>query len=77
MPTTPNTGRTQVLSVHKFRRSARRKERQATAEIAGSRHKPVWTTPILAEKPSWATGARVEKAGRFSYAVVWTEWMGH
>lgn len=73
----PSINRTQVLSVHKFRRTARRKERAITADLERSAHTPIWTTALLAELPNWASGVRVEKAGVFSWCVVATERPGH
>lgn len=73
----PGINRTQVLSVHKFRRVARRKERAITAELERSAHTPVWTTALLAELPNWARGVRVDKAGAFCWVCIATEDRGH
>lgn len=65
--------RTQVLSVHTFRRTARHEERRLQA-VLGS--------PLMAFSaqgipvPQWASGVRVEKAGLFSWSVTATEWEG-
>jgi len=68
----PDINRTQVLSVHKFRRAARAKERRIQPALEG-----MAARRISAGIPSWASGVRVEKAGLFSWAVVATERPGH
>lgn len=57
------TERHEILSVHKFRRSARREERIVQKLLSGD-------YPV-------SGGVRVEKAGPFQWAVVLTENKGH
>jgi hypothetical protein len=64
--------KTQIVSVHYFRRQARRKEREIQAVF------DMWPNsewPLNA--PWWARGVRVERAGPFQWAVVATEHRGH
>lgn len=61
--------RTQVLSVHVLRRTARLKERKLQAQLDAG-YQPD-------ELPTWANGVRVEKAGQFQWAVVATSTAGH
>ena len=62
-------GRTQILSVHKFRRTARKLERKLTAELEAQPSGLDWLP--------WARGVRVRKAGPFQYVVEATAWQGH
>lgn len=66
--------RTKVISVHFLRRVARERERELQdefdARLAGAYAR-------INGLPSWARGVRVEKAGRFQWAVVVTEHLGH
>jgi hypothetical protein len=61
-----------IISVHKLRFMARRKERrlQKLLDLGA---------PVHAEEglPYWARGVRVQKAGRFQWAVVATVTRGH
>jgi hypothetical protein len=62
---------TKVISVHPFRRTARRRERELQAILdLGQGHN-------LEGVPIWARGVRVEKAGALSYCVVATSYKGH
>lgn len=71
------TGRTKVLSAHKFRRVARREERRLTESLAEAvQHYRGYEWPAEHGAPSWAHGFRVEKAGLFQWAVVATEHAG-
>jgi hypothetical protein len=69
-------GRTHVISVHWLRRTARARERIITEQLA-RRSKAVPGTFVVLGLPIWAHGVRVEKAGRFQWAVVATEAPGH
>jgi hypothetical protein len=81
-------GNTKVLATFKFRRTAQTEERRVQMaldsawRIINEAHDPAVTAGIQALLrdngiPTWAHGARVEKAGLFSYAVVATEYKGH
>ncbi len=61
-------GRTQSVSVHWFRRTARLEERRLQTCLEYGKPSGL---------PEWARGARVEKIGRFQYAVICTELRGH
>ena len=63
--------RTMVLSVHPFRRTARRKERKLQNLLDNER------SNASLGLPTWVRGARVEKAGPMMYAVVGTDNRGH
>jgi hypothetical protein len=80
--------RTKVLSVHRLRRAAREHERRLQDAFAEMEHSGIRVTygevlvlpgiPAPSNRvPAWACGVRVEKAGRFSWAVVATEHAGH
>jgi hypothetical protein len=74
------TAHTQILSVHVFRRNARKEERRLQEWLDRNRFS---SDAQLATQmrdhgyPSWMHGVRVEKAGRFSFAVVATDTRGH
>lgn len=81
-------GKTQTLSVHKFRRTAQDREREltnvlVTAEAIVKDNPEPQVADAIRELlksngiPEWARGVRVEKAGMFSYSVVATEHKGH
>lgn len=69
-----------IISVHKFRRVARSRERELQAqldvaiEIGGKTLEQELRTYGL---PSWTRGVKVEKAGPFQHAVVATRERGH
>jgi hypothetical protein len=63
-------GQTKPLSVHKFRRVARLKERKYQKVLDKGMWKPD-------ELPGWARGVRVRKVGSFQYIVEATSWEGH
>lgn len=81
--------RTKVISIHTLRRAARKKERALTEGVEsmvrlgvsvqlepdGTYRLPAYGAP-RDPIPGWAQGFRVEKAGRFSWAVVATERRG-
>ncbi len=62
---------TQIISVHPFRRVARYQERKLQTWLDGDRGglRPEGL-------PIWANGVRVEKAGKFQWAVVATSKAG-
>lgn len=60
--------KTQILSVHKLRRNARKEERRLTNVI---------NFKLPSDLPYWVKGVRVEKAGPFQHAVVATSRKGH
>lgn len=70
----------EIVSVHKFRWAARRKERELQAqldvavEIGGATLRRELEEAGL---PLWTRGVRVEKAGPFQHAVVCTRGRGH
>ena len=65
---------TEIASIHPFRRSARKRERDLQTWLDTRRAgKPPGGKPV----PIWAKGARVEKAGRLLWAVVLTDHKGH
>lgn len=64
--------RTSVVSVHVFRRVARREERHLQA-LLDDRNAGPGRVSELEVVPSWARGVRVEKAGPFQWTVVATE----
>ncbi len=81
----------EVLSVHKTRRAARRREREIQAALDGMRaggisvpagpdgetfRLPQVGAPDVA-LPLWTVGVRVQKAGAFSYCVMATPTRGH
>lgn len=76
------TDHTQVLSVHRLRRTARRRER-GLQQILASRQRfaPASSDETIdtpyGNLPLWARGVRVEHAGPFQYAVVATSHRGH
>jgi hypothetical protein len=65
-------GRTEAVSVHKFRRTARKRERR----LQGALDAGVWIDDFN-DIPGWTQGVRVEKIGRFCFAVIATEKPGH
>lgn len=68
---------TEILATTPFRRRARKMERELQDWLdngQGVKPPPSWIGYAV---PSWAEGARVEKAGRFSWAVVATSTRGH
>ena len=70
---TTHRRRTTVLSVHRLRIAARIRERELQHHLDRREpHIKVDGMPV----PSWVRGVRVEKAGRFQWAVVGTEWEG-
>lgn len=89
---TAMTERTKVLSVHRLRRAARKRERQLQvalemrAQLAGGARlripdvaAPANVDPASVDiipAPAWARGVRVEKAGLFQWAVVATSRRG-
>ncbi len=66
-------GKTEAVSVHKFRRTARKRERV----LQGALHYGYPSQLPSAGLPEWAHGVRVEKAGRFCWVVIATEKRGH
>jgi hypothetical protein len=65
--------RTQVLSVHKLRRTARKQEREWQKLLEHYGTLPARRVDSEANGlPAWARGVRVEKAGPFQWAVVAT-----
>ena len=62
------TGKTEIVSVHKLRRRARREERRIQA---------AFDRGLRDHQFAWATGVRVRKAGRLQYVVELTDWRGH
>lgn len=66
--------RTEILSVHKFRRNARKREHYFTGCII---HGGAYGEPWPEGLPEWAKGVRVRKAGAFQYVVEATNWTGH
>ncbi len=80
----------EVLSVHKTRRPARRRERAIQHALDGMRaggisvkidpdgtyRPPQIGAPDVA-LPAWTQGVRVQKAGPFSYCVIATPTRGH
>jgi len=56
---------TQIVSVHAFRRVARKEERRIQELLDSGEAMP--------DVPTWARGAKVQKAGTFQHAVVLTE----
>jgi hypothetical protein len=70
--------RTLTLTVHKFRRTARKQERLLQRWLDFNYGNP--NIENLLEKdgyPKWMRGARVEKAGPFQYSVIATSFRGH
>lgn len=63
--------KTQVISVHRLRRVARKKERELQYDLDGGHSR------IDLGLPAWTNGVRVEKAGFFQHAVVATSRKGH
>jgi hypothetical protein len=70
---------TEVLSVHLFRRAARKRERELQAWLDSGRLgvEPGHNEPAYRPVPSWAEGVRVDPAGVFQHAVVATVERGH
>lgn len=73
------TLRTHIVSVHAFRRVARHQERELQrwlefTRTAGDGH--LEARLEARDLPAWVRGVRVEKAGRFQWAVVATEKVG-
>jgi hypothetical protein len=64
-----------LLSVHRLRRSARKRERELQAWLDGD------TDQVSFERgeqfPVWAHGVRVQKVGRFQFCVYATRERGH
>jgi hypothetical protein len=67
-------GKTQAVSVHKFRRRARAEERRLQGCL---RHGGAFGEPWPEELPDWTRGVRVERIGKFCHAVIATEERGH
>lgn len=74
-----------IVSVHKFRRAARKREReiQHSLDVVGT-YDPNKTVVSLekaalheANVPSWAKGVKVVRAGLFQHALVATRNRGH
>lgn len=65
---------TQILSVHAFRRAARKRERELQNFL---RHGQAFGESWPDELPQWVRGVRVRKAGMFQWAVEATEGPGH
>lgn len=65
--------KTEAVFVTPYRRRARRVERELQAYLAGERPEPPGDVPF----PEWGKGARVERAGWFSWIVTATEYRGH
>lgn len=59
-----------ILSVHVFRRQARKRERALQDFL---RHGAAFGEPWPDDLPKWARGVRVRKAGRFQWVVEATE----
>lgn len=74
-----NVGRTETVSVHRLRRSARRREHtiQKILDSYGSDPRPAIYTEDGLLVPAWAHGVRVEKAGVLQFSLVATEHRGH
>jgi ADP-ribosylglycohydrolase len=70
---------TQILSVHWLRRAARAEERRLQEWLDTLDHGEFFAAGVLVKRgyPEWMRGVRVEKAGRFSFAVVATDTRGH
>lgn len=77
--------RTQTVSVHRLRRTARRRERKLQAELdalLASPHQTNGSTITVyvdgkpVKLPTWARGVRVEKAGLLQWTIVATEHVG-
>jgi hypothetical protein len=69
--------RTVILSVHKFRRTARKRERELQAlltEYAGDEIRDLLKGYVI---PAWARGVRVDKAGPFQWVVIASSHRGH
>lgn len=70
--------RTHVVSVHPFRRVARKRERAIQAWLDEGRPLRAGVIPDEHQRiPEWANGARVERAGLLQHAVIATEQKGH
>lgn len=69
--------KTTVLSVHVLRRAARARERDVQEWLDAGRPLRFHMPENWKQIPDWATGARVEKAGPFQWAVVATSERGH
>lgn len=72
----------EILSVHPFRRSARKRERELDEVLTGiykTAGHPADIPVDLVHRglPPWTRGVRVRKAGAFSWVVEATEWRGH
>jgi hypothetical protein len=69
----PIKGKTQILSVHHFRRSAEVEERRLQRTLDEGYLPLVEGNQI----PRWVKGARVRKAGLFQWVVEANEWRGN
>lgn len=67
------SGRTEIISVHRLRRRARKREEYVQYLLDRS----VYSAPTIGRLPPWSRGARVRKAGLFEWVVEATEWGGH
>ena len=72
------TNQMRIVSVHKFRRTARKRERELQAQIEefqrlGYLEKFLFDNAL----PNWTRGVKVEKAGWFQWTVVATPNRGH
>jgi hypothetical protein len=66
-----------IVSVHPFRRTARKEERRLQRVLDAYHEVHVILDDAPADLPLWAHGVRVERAGAFQHAVVATERRGH
>ena len=66
-------GRTEAVSVHKLRRTARKRERVLQEALAYGYPSQLPSAGL----PEWARGVRVERIGPFCFAVIATEKRGH
>lgn len=69
--------RTHIVSVHPFRRVARKQERNIQSWLDDGRPIRLGMPYEWDLIPDWANGAKVQKAGRFSHIVEVTEERGH
>lgn len=76
--------RTSTLSVHRLRRTARRRERKLQRALddglaprsMDGRQRCTYIDGDVVGMPGWTEGVRVEKAGMFQWTVVATEHTG-
>ena len=67
----------EILMVTPFRRRARRVERALQAALDAGRVEVLLADDTFVIAPTWANGVRVQRAGRFQWAVVATFERGH